>query len=251
MRYSVNVQCLLPGMSFAQALAYLSQRGFDTVEDWTVDRAQVAPRAQQLQAWSMKLSAFCPAFFTLNDEACHDRYAQSLREALEDAAVLSCPALITQVGADTGARREAQHTAIVAGLRRVAPMLEQAGVCLLVEPLNDVKDHPGYYLTSSEEGFAIIREVASPNVKLLFDVYHQVHMGEDVLRQIANHIDSIGHFHIAAHPGRNERIFEGFDYAAVLRLIKETGTQAPVGIELFPSTQEAADALLTQLNAFL
>ena len=43
-----------------------------------------------------------------------------------------------------------------------------------------MKDHKGYYLTSSEEGFEIIREVNSPNVRLLFDVYHQVHYSQAV-----------------------------------------------------------------------
>ena len=251
MRYSVNARCMFPGMPFADALAALRARGYDTVEDWSIDRAQVAERARSLADAGMRLSAFCPAYFVLNDAACHDRYEACLRDALEDAAVLRCPALITQVGDDTGAPRAVQHAAIVQGLKRVAPLLEEAGVTLLVEPLNDVKDHRGYYLTGSGEGFDIVREAGSPWVRLLYDVYHMVHMGEDVLGRIRDNMALIGHFHIAAHPNRDEKLFEGFDYAPILALIRESGTQAPVGLELFPGSRTEADALLDTMKMYL
>ena len=249
MQYSVNARCMYPGVPFADALALLRARGYDTVEDWAIDRAEVAERARALADAGMRLCAFCPAYFVLNDPACHARYEAGLRDALEDAAILRCPALITQVGNDTGAPRAVQHAAIVRGLKRVAPMLAAAGVTLLVEPLNDVKDHPGYYLTGSGEGFDIVREVGSPWVRLLYDVYHMVHMGEDVLGQIRENIGLIGHFHIAAHPNRDEKLFDGFDYAPVLALIKQSGTRAPVGLELMPASRAEADALLDAMQA--
>jgi len=241
---------MFPGVPFADALPLLRARGYDTMEDWAIDRAEVAERARLLADAGMRLSAFCPAYFVLNDPGCHDRYEACLRDALEDAAVLRCPALITQVGNDTGAPRAVQHAAIVRGLRRVSPLLEAARVTLLVEPLNDVKDHPGYYLTGSQEGFDIVREVGSPWVRLLFDVYHMVHMGEDVLGQIRDNVELIGHFHIAAHPNRDEKLFEAFDYAPMLALIKESGTRAPVGLELVPASRAGADALLDAMKAY-
>jgi len=238
---------MFPGVPFAEALALLRAKGYDTVEDWTIDRAEVAERARLLADAGMRLSAFCPAYFVLNDTACHGQYETNLRDALEDAAILRCAALITQVGYDTGATRAVQHAAIVQGLKRVAPLLEAAGITLLVEPLNNVKDHLGYYLTDSQEGFDIVDEVGSPRVRLLYDVYHMVHMGEDVLSRIRDNLGLIGHFHIAGHPNRDEKLFEGFDYGPVLALIQDSGTQAPVGLELFPTSRDEADALLGAL----
>lgn len=107
---------------------------------------------------------------------------------------------------------------------------------LLVEPLNDVKDHKGYYLTDSLEGFALVEEAGSPRVRLLYDVYHQLHMGEDVLSRIEAHLPLIGHFHIAGFPDRDEKLFGGgFDYRALFALLRERSVQVPVGVELFPS----------------
>ena len=120
---------------------------------------------------------------------------------------------------------------------------------LLVEPLNSVKDHKGYYLTDSNEGFDLIREVDSPRVRLLYDIYHQHHMGEDVLRRIEDNLDFIGHYHIAGHPNRDEKIFENFDYRAVFDLLKKHNVTAPVGVELFPSSEDALRQLLQNLRA--
>jgi len=250
MRFSLNTIGLFKGLSFAEAFAIAKEHGFDTFEVWSLDNIDIPALISDKQQYGMKLSTCCPSFFILNDESRHDEYEASLKVALENCAKLDCPSMITQVGQDTGAPREEQHAAIVKGLKRMAPLLETAGVTLLVEPLNDVKDHKGYYLTDSNEGFDIIREVGSPNVKLLYDVYHQVHMGEDVLKRIEDNLDLIAHFHIAAHPNRDDRIFENFDYTAVFELLKKHDVQSPIGVELFPACIEDTVELLKKLKAF-
>lgn len=250
MRFSLNTIGLFPGLSFEETFTLMQKHGFDTFELWSLDNIDLPELREQMDRFGMKLSACCPSFFILNDANRHDEYEFSLRKALEHAAFLGCPSLITQVGQDTGAPRAQQHDAIVTGLRRMAPLLEQAGVTLLLEPLNDVKDHKGYYLTDSNEGFEIIEQVNSPRVRLLYDVYHQKHMGEDVLRRIEDHLPLIEHYHIAGHPNRDDRIFENFDYTAVFDLLRKHEVQSPVGVELFPKDVDASIALLQKLRSF-
>lgn len=251
MRFSLNTIGLFPGLSFDEAFSLMKENGFDTFEVWSLDNIDVPALKEAMDRHGVRLSTCCPSFFILNDPARHDEYEASLRKALEQVRLLNCPSLITQVGQDTGAPREEQHKAIVAGLRRMAPLLEEAGVTLLVEPLNNVKDHKGYYLTDSNEGFEIIREVGSPNVRLLYDVYHQHHMGEDVLRRIEDNLPLIAHYHIAAHPNRDDKIFEVFDYRAVFDLLQRHGVTAPVGVELFPKSLDDSLALLKKLAPYL
>lgn len=250
MRFSLNLPGLFPGLSPEDAFRIMQQYRFDTVETWTLQDADIPALRGAMENFGMKLSAFCPSFFILNDPARRNEYESALLKALRTADALGCPALITQVGQDTGAPREQQHESIVAGLRRMAPLLEKAGVTLLVEPLNDVKDHKGYYLTDSNEGFDIIREVNSPRVRLLYDVYHQLHMGEDVLSRVEENLPLIGHFHIAGFPGRDDHIFENFDYAQLFELLGKHNVQVPVGVELFPKSIEDTRALLTQLQPY-
>ena len=250
MRFSLNLPGLFPGLSPEDAFRIMQQYCFDTVETWTLQDADIPALRGAMENFGMKLSAFCPSFFILNDPARRNEYESALLKALRTADALGCPALITQVGQDTGAPREQQHESIVAGLRRMAPLLEKAGVTLLVEPLNDVKDHKGYYLTDSNEGFDIIREVNSPRVRLLYDVYHQLHMGEDVLSRVEENLPLIGHFHIAGFPDRDDRIFENFDYAQLFELLGKHNVQVPVGVELFPKSIEDTRELLTQLQPY-
>ena len=251
MRFSLNTIGLYPGLSFAEIFPRMRESGFDLFELWSLGKTDVPALQAEMARSGARLSAFCPECFVLNDPARREEYLASLQKALALAKALSCPALITQVGQDTGAPRAQQHAAILSGLRRAAPLLEAANVTLLVEPLNDVKDHKGYYLTDSLEGFALVEEAGSPRVRLLYDVYHQLHMGEDVLSRIEAHLPLIGHFHIAGFPDRDEKLFGGgFDYRALFALLKRLDAPQPVGVELFVQDVSQTAALLSALRPY-
>lgn len=251
MNFSINTQCLFGSIPLDHAFSIMNKYGYSIFEHWRVNVSEVESIASSMKNHCISLSAICTDYFTLNDESCHDAYEAGLMSAIESATRLECRSLITQVGQDTGVPRALQHAAIEKGLIRVKPLLEKANITLLVEPLNDVKDHKGYYLTSSQEGFDIIREVNSPHIKLLYDVYHQLHMGEDVLNIIAEHLDLIGHFHIAGFPDRDDVLFDGYDYRPLLAFLHDQKVNAPVGLELFPASMEKAEAVLDALRIFV
>ena len=116
--------------------------------------------------------------------------------------------LISQVGEfRQGVSRDDQEEALIAGLKAAAPMLEEAGITLVIEPLNELVNHPGYFLIRSDAAFDIIEEVDSPNVKVVFDIYHQQISEGNLIQNIVENIDKIGHFHAAGNPGRNELQF--------------------------------------------
>ena len=103
MRFSLNTIGLFPGLSFEQIFPRMRQSGFDTFELWSLENVDTAALRQAMDRHGVRLSAFCPSFFVLNDPARQEEYIASLRRALALAQELSCPALITQVGQDTGA----------------------------------------------------------------------------------------------------------------------------------------------------
>jgi hydroxypyruvate isomerase len=115
---------------------------------------------------------------------------------------------------------------------------------VVVEPLNVLVDHPGYYLTASAEGFEILDEVGSQAVKLLFDIYHQQITEGNLLANIVPHIKQIGHFHVADVPGRHEPGTGEINYANVFHAIDKAGYEGFVGLEYWP-TVPAADTLRT------
>ena len=249
MRIGINPFALYGIPNPVDAFADMEKRGYHDFELWHIEPQAVPALAEAMNRHDMRLSTFCTRSFELTTPTRRNEYLEGLRSALADAAVLGARALITQVGADTGADRALQHESIVQGIRASVPLLEAAGVTLLVEPLNIVKDHVGYYLWDSNEAFSIIREVGSPFVKVLYDVYHQLHMQEPVMERIQENLPLIGHFHVAGWPARDDRLFEGYNHAALFRLIETLPYEGLVGLELFPRAGTLPE-LYDQLEAY-
>ena len=114
-------------------------------------------------------------------------------------------------------------------------MAEEAEVTLVLEPLNILVDHPGYFLTSSREGFEIVEQVDSSAVKLLYDIYHQQITEGSLIATITSHIELIGHFHAADVPGRHEPGSGEINYANVLAAVDEAGYEGFIGLEYAPT----------------
>jgi len=152
------------------------------------------------------------------------------------------PTSIVTTGNEMSLPRSVQHEAIVAGLKGVAAEAEAQEITLVLEPLNILVDHKGYYLATSDEGLQILREVGSPRVKLLYDIYHQQITEGNLIQRITSSIDLIGHFHCADVPGRYEPGTGEINYVNVFRAIAETGYDGYIGLEFRP-TGDHADAL--------
>ena len=146
------------------------------------------------------------------------------------------PATIVCTGNNVkGMSRSQMLASVIAGLKPTVEMAEKAEVTLLLEPLNTRYDHPGYFLTSSDEGAEICRKIDSPRLKLLFDCYHMQIMEGDLVNHIERNIDVIGHFHSAGVPGRHELYQGETDYPFLLKQIERLGYQGIFGLEYMPS----------------
>ena len=186
----------------------------------------------------------CTRMIPLTDPARRDEYIAGLLESIAVARRFGCRTLISQVGPELATLpRCDQHQSIVDGLRACVPLLEEAGITLVIEPLNTLVNHPEYYLTASAEGFDIVREVGSPYVKLLYDVYHQQITEGNLLANITPNIDLIGHIHIAGVPGRHEPLRDcEINYPVILQALRRLGYQHAIGLEYMP-LYDAADGL--------
>lgn len=177
-----------------------------------------------------------------------DQYLARLEETLAIAKKLHCDKMITCTGNILeGISMESQMESIVLMLTEASKIAEREGVTLLLEALNSTIDHPGYFLTSSKTGFEIIKQIDSPNLKLLFDMYHMQVMEGNLVNSIRNNIEYIGHFHAANLPGRNELYPGEIDYRFVLNEIDKTGYDGYVGLEYWP-VGDSAESLKKTLE---
>ena len=170
----------------------------------------------------------------LNDPRQHGRIADELAASIELAVRHGIPNLICFSGNREGRNDEAAVEACAAGLRRVAPLAEQAGVNLNMELLNSRRNHPDYQADHTAWGVRVCEAVGSPRVKLLYDIYHMQIMEGDVIATIRANIGRIGHFHTAGNPGRGPLdANQELNYPAICRAIAETGYTVYVAHEFW------------------
>ena len=179
----------------------------------------------------------------LLDRRNHTVLEENVRETLEVMMPLGVTTFILTVGQTLPLPRWMQHDSIVDGLIRVAPILEKAGATLVLEPLNPMVNHRGYYLETSYEAFDILRKVNSPAVKLLYDIYHQQITEGNLIESIRDNAEWIGHIHVADVPGRNQPGTGEIHYGRVLRTLSNSGYAGYTGLEYRPVNASSAESL--------
>jgi hydroxypyruvate isomerase len=235
MQFSVCIDALFRGRPQEEALEAVKAAGFRAFEFWgwwDRDLEGLCAKARDL---GLSCAAICTRFISLTDPAQRDSYLAGLKESIGAAKKTGAKIIISQLGNDTGGRRDFQHRSIVAGLKAALPLLEGSGVTLAIEPLNSRVDHAGVFLESSDEGFELVREAGSDQVKLLFDIYHQQITEGDIISRISANLDSIAHFHAAGTPGRHELDQGELNYPAIFKVLDERGYRGFTGLEYFPS----------------
>ena len=166
----------------------------------------------------------------------HARIEAAFRKSIPHAAKTGVPNLITFSGNRDGLSAEEGSRNTVAGLNRIKKVAEDHGVTICLELLNSKVDHKGYMCDHTAWGVGVIEEVNSPNVKLLYDIYHMQIMEGDLSQTIIANRQWIGHFHTGGVPGRHELDDnQEVNWAGVMRAIASTGFQGFVAHEFIPT----------------
>ncbi|MFW6161986.1 MAG: hydroxypyruvate isomerase family protein [Planctomycetota bacterium] len=251
-RLSVCICTVFKEVDFVERVSKVQEAGLGAFEFWgwggvDLDGIRAAKEETGLELACMGVDSADPAVREgksqgqLVNPACRDAFVAACHETIEVADRLGVKTLIVTVGNEQdGMTREAQHQSIIDGMKAVARAGEDAGVTFVIEPLNTLVNHAGYYLWSSHEGFDICRAVGSPAVKLLFDIYHQQITEGNLIQNITENVDLIGHFHSADVPGRHEYGTGEINYANVLAAIDQTDYPGYVGLEYMPTGDSAA-----------
>jgi hydroxypyruvate isomerase len=172
----------------------------------------------------------------LNDPANHDLIVNGLLATLPKAAKARVPNLIAFFGNRKGRSDEDAIRNCVAGLNRVKKAAEEHGVTVCVELLNSKVDHKDYQGDRTSFGVEVVRQVESPRVRLLYDIYHMQIMEGDVIRTIRDNHQWIAHYHTGGVPGRHELDdTQELNWRTVARAIADTGYAGYVAHEFVPT----------------
>ena len=238
-KQSVCVPILPQGsMSQDQLFAEIAEIGYPAIEIWGRgdDFVSFCEAAAGHGLRVVSISGHDSLPDGLNNPANHDRIVDELLESIDVAAANGVSGLICFSGnhiAGLGDMEAIANTA--ACLRRAAPHAEANGVNLNLELLNSKVNHAGYQCDHSAWGLAVVQQAESPNVKLLYDIYHMQIMEGDVIRTMTENLDAIGHIHTAGNPGRNELDdSQELNYRGICRALSDAGYEGYVGHEFHP-----------------
>jgi hydroxypyruvate isomerase len=172
----------------------------------------------------------------INDPKNHSAIDRKMREAIKSAAAAGAPNVIVLAGDRAGISDEQGLENCAIFLTNIKALAEDSNVTLCVELLNSKVNHAGYMCDHTAWGVKLCKQVNSPRVKLLYDIYHMQIMEGDIIRTIRDNIQYIGHFHTAGNPGRHEfDESQELNYPAICKAIADLGFAGYVAHEYTPT----------------
>ncbi|HXJ91142.1 MAG TPA: TIM barrel protein [Candidatus Binatia bacterium] len=227
------------GMSIdqlAQAAANLGLKGVDLLQP---DDYEI-PRRYGLVC-SMGYAGGGEINKAMNRVENHAAIEQAFRTNIPRASKAGVPNVITFSGNRDGLSDDEGARNTVVGLNRVKKIAEDHGVTICLELLNSKRDHHDYMCDHTAWGVRVAQEVNSPNVKLLYDIYHMQIMEGDLIETIRTNIQWIGHFHTGGVPGRHELDnTQEIQWQPVLSVIADSGFRGYVAHEFIPTRDPMA-----------
>jgi hydroxypyruvate isomerase len=150
-------------------------------------------------------SEFSKPTLVLKDDAIRDSAATRIKAMIEVSKRTGCKWGVVAPGVYAINREWDYQTAnMIDNLKYLAGICEQAGFVMLIEPLNNWKDHPGMFLSKIPQCYQIAKAVNSPSCKIVDDLYHQQITEGNLIPNIDRAWDEIGAFHLGDNPGRKE-----------------------------------------------
>ena len=243
-RFAANLTMLYNELPFLERFEAAALAGFSSVEflfpyAWPAAELADRLRANRLQLVLHNLPA---GDWDAGERgiACHpdrvEEFRAGVARAIEYGRALGVPQLNCLAGkAPAGVPDELLRETFVENLRFAAAALKEAGLKLLIEPINNY-DIPGFYLNRTAQAISIVEEVGSDNLFLQYDVYHAQRFEGELAATMSKYLVHIAHVQVADNPGRNEPGTGEIAYDFIFRHLDRIGYTGFVGCEYKPAT---------------
>jgi hydroxypyruvate isomerase len=242
-KFAANLSMLYTDAPFLDRFALAHEAGFKAVEFLFPYPYQAEQIGERLRRYQLELVLFnlpC-GDWNAGDRgmACDprrvDEFTDGVATALEYATELGVTQLHCMAGKlAPGMDAKRARATYIDNLRYAADQLYEAGIHLLIEPINHF-DMPGYFLNHSRQALDIIAEAARPNLFLQYDIYHMQRMEGELCNTIKANLPMIKHMQIADTPGRHEPGTGEINFRHLLAFIDEAGYSGWIGCEYHPA----------------
>lgn len=241
---AICFEMLYRGLTPEEKIRRIAEHGFRATEFWGWRDKNIAALSKAVAENGVSIVNFSGhRAGDLVDASTHSVLLREIEESVPVARMLGASTMMVLTN-ELGEGGRVMHACpyipeaekrrnVVDGLRRVMERVPQ-DMTIVLEPLNTVLDHVGYFLNSMGAAVSIVEEVDNPRLKVLCDFYHLAMMGEDPVETARRYARAIGHVHIADYPGRHEPGTGRGNWVEVLAELARQGYQGNVGFEFSP-----------------
>ena len=238
-QFSVMIWTLKKLGTFEENLDRVALAGYHHVElvgefkQWSEeDYRRIMGRMETLKISVDATSGVSPGFA---DPSGGDAFLSGLKDLIPAAKRLQCKQIILLSGKRLeGAAPGRQRAASIEALKRAADVLSKADLVAVIEPIDRI-ENPTIYLDGVTEAFEIAAAVNSPNVRVLYDVYHEQREFGNLIEKFEKNIEQVGLVHIADVPGRHEPGTGEINYLNIYRKLAELNYRGTICMEFYPN----------------
>ena len=235
---SVMLWTVYKDLPFLQRLEKVHEAGYRAVElveefkNW--QKQDFAAARRKKQELGMEFDGTTGVWLPLADPSAREAFLKALREFIPTMRELECSRLIMQTGNKVpGLSQEEMHANCIETLKRGGDIAAKNDIELLIENI-DPEENPKYFLTSSAEGFDIVRSVGNPHVKFLYDFFHEQIAAGNLIAKLEKNLALLGLVHVADVPGRHHPGTGEINYSNIYRKLAQLGYSRYVAMEFVP-----------------
>ena len=246
---SVMLWTVFKGLPFEERIAKVAEAGYTRIQfvgeyhNWSPAEFDSAIAARN--RLGLEFDTTAGLHNSIGDPAVRDAFLAEVAHELTIMEKLGCPSLIVMSGNVVPTlSREAQHASCIEGLKQAAKLVEGRQinghpVRLLLECI-DPEENPKYFLTSAAEAIEVIRAVNHPQVRFLYDMFHEQIAEGNLIEKLEKHLDVIDLIHIADVPGRHEPGTGEINYGNVYKKLAQLGYRQTIAMEFMPLGDQVA-----------
>jgi len=180
-----------------------------------------------------------PSFGVAGDAAAATTWRAEFVDTLDFARCTGAAAVNVLVGTRVvGQTRTAQLSCVRANLEWALGQLRDDDPTLLLEPLNGA-DRVSPLLCCVDDAVAVLNQIGSDRVRLLFDAYHLYQEEPDLRVAFDRALPYVGHVQIADFPGRGEPGTGELPWMSFLAYVARSSYRGRIGCEFVPTHRDA------------
>lgn len=227
-----------------EQIAYAADQGFTAWEDNEAAGRPVAEQeamAKALRQRNMTMGVFVASMpkwsqsrplLGANDGAEREAFLADIRASIPVAKRLDATRMTVVTGfTDPKVPVDIQTARVIDVMRRAGDIVAPHGIAMVMEPLNTRTNHPGVYMRSIAQGYAVARGANSPAVKILADLYHEQIQSGNLIPTLDMCWDEVGYIQFGDNPGRKEPGTGEVNFANIVKWLRARRYAGVIGME--------------------